>query len=145
MTKKRHDDDDSNEVKGRRTLDRLIKETQGCAEHCDEHPINMYRISLLEEAKDALCIATKELSQQTGKTSMAMKVTGTILSVSAVFIMAATGLGWVRLAEFTEKIYILREEDRSVFELYKLETQKHHLELREDISLLEQRVKKLEK
>lgn len=141
------DDKSFEERRDRRTIDRVLSNSSCSPDdiHCGDHTMNMYRIQLLEEAKDDLCRSTVANNKQTAKNISLMRAVGSILSICAVFIMAATGIGWTKLIEFTEKMYILREIDHDVFQTYKLNAQKYHLELKEDIKMLEKRVERLEK
>lgn len=134
------------ERRDRRTIDKVLNQP-GCSidgTHCGDHTINMYRIQLLEEAKDDLCRSTIANNKQTSKNILLMRAVGTILSICAVFIMAATGIGWQKLIEFTEKVYVLREADHDLFGIYKLEAQKYRLKLREEVKAIEKRVERLE-
>ena len=133
-----------------RSIDKILRgessDKYQCASdgnHCGDHPVNMYRIELLEDAKDALCVTTNILTEQTTKNTSTMKVVGIVLTTCAAFVMVATGLGWTKLVQFTEKIYMLRESDHETFESYQLDAQKTHLLLKREILLLASEIKEM--
>jgi 7-cyano-7-deazaguanine synthase in queuosine biosynthesis len=108
-----------------RTLDRVLEKYDN-----PDQILNAYRIELLEEAKDALCIATGEIRAEQSRNTVAparnattIKLAGAILALASGLVITVSGLGWLKLAQFTDRMYAMREADHEIFSNYQLHAQ----------------------
>jgi hypothetical protein len=131
---KKPDIDGGSRTPRRRTIDKTLAMFDSGQ---TDQIVNAYRLQLLEDAKDSLGLATRQLEAVQQRNSTILKLAGAVLTVTAVFIVAATSLGWVKLAQFSAKFYTLRAADQQILSDYKLELQWQHLQQQQQIEELE--------
>lgn len=95
--------------------------------HCKEHMTNSYRINELEKAKEELCKAKKNLHDKMSKITVIVKLCGAVISISFITMVSMSYSGWNKLADFTDKMYQLREADHESLEKYKLDSHTIHM------------------